>query len=542
MLANRKFPKKKRGFLQRLRNDNKGNTIVIMGATLFPLLGIIGGGVDVARGYMARAKLQHACDAGSLAARKALKEVSISTDAAAQNTGRKFFNYNFPNGTLGITTTNGTFSYSSGSTPGLVQASATVQLPTTIMRVFNFTEMDIDVSCSSDLDIGNVDVMLALDVTNSMNQRGSEGVRRIDSLKSAVEDFYTTLGPGGGPGNNRIRYGVVPYASTANTGRIIYDLDSSYIIGADDALPGTGTYRTRQASGSGFNYGAFNLNVRAYAKSIDPANPTTSAGSIAFDSAPERWEGCLEERQTNSNIVPGTSTIPSNSLDLEIDLIPNSPESRWLPFWSNVVFDTDKRRYFALRDNGTVNAGLGACVQPSRKLESYAVWSDGTTNDLQSYIDGLRLGGRTNHTIGLIWAARLLSGTGLFGAENTTAPNGRPIDRHIVFMTDGEMFIAPTDYDSYGYHRYDGRTARAGASRRELIANQVARFRLMCERVRAQGMTIWVIEFSNLDTPNPDMSQCASAPENAQLASNKSELEQAFVNIASQIGGLRLTE
>src|SRR3546814_3783798 len=55
------------------------------------------------------------------------------------------------------------------------------------------------------------------------------------------------------------------------------------------------------------------------------------------------------------------------------------------------------------------------------------------------------------HDVGMVWGARLLSPTGLFTDENATAPNERPISRHIVFMTDGEMAPNVPNLTSQGY-------------------------------------------------------------------------------------------
>src|SRR3546814_6088284 len=57
----------------------------------------------------------------------------------------------------------------------------------------------------------------------------------------------------------------------------------------------------------------------------------------------------------------------------------------------------------------------------------------------EDYVESLQPLGGTYHDVGMVWGARLLSPTGLFTDENATAPNERPISRHIVFMTDGEM-------------------------------------------------------------------------------------------------------
>ena len=61
---------KRTGILARLRKDQSGNTVAIFAAALFPMAGLVGGAVDMARLYSVKNRLQAGCDAGSLAARK----------------------------------------------------------------------------------------------------------------------------------------------------------------------------------------------------------------------------------------------------------------------------------------------------------------------------------------------------------------------------------------------------------------------------------------------------------------------------------------
>ena len=53
------------GFLTRLRRDIRGNTLAIVGAALVPICAMIGSGVDMSRAYMAKTRLQSACDASA---------------------------------------------------------------------------------------------------------------------------------------------------------------------------------------------------------------------------------------------------------------------------------------------------------------------------------------------------------------------------------------------------------------------------------------------------------------------------------------------
>ena len=66
------------GSLRRLLRDSAGNALPLMAAALVPLLAMVGGGIDMGRSYLAQSRLQQACDAGVLAARKALGSAVVA--------------------------------------------------------------------------------------------------------------------------------------------------------------------------------------------------------------------------------------------------------------------------------------------------------------------------------------------------------------------------------------------------------------------------------------------------------------------------------
>src|SRR3546814_4052597 len=68
-----------KGFLTRLLHNEAGNTLAIVAAAIFPLAGMIGGGLDMSRLYLAKHRLQQACHAGALVGRKAMGSGSWST-------------------------------------------------------------------------------------------------------------------------------------------------------------------------------------------------------------------------------------------------------------------------------------------------------------------------------------------------------------------------------------------------------------------------------------------------------------------------------
>ena len=432
-------------FLKALRSDTAGNVYAMATAALFPIAAIIGGGVDIGRAYMAQARLQQACDAGALAGRRSMSGAYMSTADAAE--ARKFFDFNFPEGSFDtdpFVSINGAANPRFVDGPGdkTVNGFAEATLNTSIMRIFGYQKMTLKVDCSSRLDIGNVDVMMVLDVTGSMGGTLSGSSQsKLAGLKDAVESFYDILGTGGGSSGSQIRYGFVPYNALVNVGGDLRSANPNWLVGGvgvavDDEwnyqtrrahwqIPGTGlqtTYEQINVAGANGNdrdacedrfgknlstpplwnpsdngygsgtpltqagyyyefsfesyrrksrsekickrkverydappvktttwepgavfdfweHGEFEHDVSAYVASIDSSNPTALRPTLDTSNPPtdntdgprDRWQGCIEERDTYADIDPTINAIPANAYDLDIDLIPESKATRWRP-------------------------------------------------------------------------------------------------------------------------------------------------------------------------------------------------------------------
>ncbi len=233
------------GWLARLARDQKGNTLAMVGAALLPLSAMIGSGVDMSRAYMAKHRLQAACDSAALAGRRAMVNDTLSTTVTSEAT--KYFNFNFPQGTYG--TQSFTPSVTKPSS-GVVAVSASTRVPTVIMKLFGFTTLPIDVSCNASLNFVNTDVVLVLDVTGSMDEdvNGNSTTvtadKKITALKDAVMALYDALAPVQTQLQSnglRLRYGIVPYSSTVNVGALIRAVNPDY-------LANSVTYQSRVAS------------------------------------------------------------------------------------------------------------------------------------------------------------------------------------------------------------------------------------------------------------------------------------------------------
>lgn len=193
--------------------------MVMIAAALAPLLAMTGGGIDMGRSYLAQAKLQAACDAGVLAARKRLGSAVAANGqipAGAEQTGDEFFNANFQDGTYG--TQNRDFAMQLESDYA-VTGRASADVPTTIMAIFGHEKVSLEVDCQARLNFPNTDVMMVLDTTGSMAQ-AIDGAVKIVSLRTVVQNFHAQVEGSKAPGT-RIRYGFLPYSTNVNVGHLL---------------------------------------------------------------------------------------------------------------------------------------------------------------------------------------------------------------------------------------------------------------------------------------------------------------------------------
>jgi Putative Flp pilus-assembly TadE/G-like len=211
------------GLLGRLARDRKGNTMALIAASTAPLLALIGGGIDMSRGYLAQTRLQQACDAGVLAARKKLGSAVVldgNVPTEAVDVGNRFFNLNYRAGAYG--SDNLLFEMALEEDYA-VSGEASVDVPTTIMGIFGNESLALDVKCEARISYSDSDILFVLDTTGSMLETNSgDAMTRIAALRSTVQDFHTQIEDSKSPGT-RVRYGFVPYSTNVNVGHLLED-------------------------------------------------------------------------------------------------------------------------------------------------------------------------------------------------------------------------------------------------------------------------------------------------------------------------------
>ena len=206
---------------------------MITAAALIPLAGMVGGGLEMARLYIAKTRLQHACDAGALAGRKSMGAGTWAQNNGAANAAAlQFFKGNFTPGQYGSTGATQSFTENAGKVSG----TASVDMSMTLMKIFGYTTQTLTVTCDAEMRLPNTDVMFVLDTTGSMANPAvsTDTDTKIQALKTAVKCFYeivarldtnavcTTGVPSGGTGDQvQIRFGFMPYSTNVNVGKLL---------------------------------------------------------------------------------------------------------------------------------------------------------------------------------------------------------------------------------------------------------------------------------------------------------------------------------
>ncbi len=631
---------------QSLLGEQKGALLPVAAVALIAILGMLGSGLDLGRAYMAKARLQQACDAGVLAGRAELSV--MAWDSGAKQAANAIFDENFPTGKFGATDL--VYKYQADSAKH-VTGVATATMNTTLMRIFGKKDIPISAACSAETQMPNVDVMFVLDTTGSMNSvNPGDSKNRIGVLRDAVQSFYTFV-EGNKVAGAQTRYGFVPFSTNVNVGHLLkpewivdsaayqsrrfshidnsetriadisewggwtasggteyttftvltgegacipppqegWSTTSSYgtptvtydefgreieVVTVTDTQNGT-TYWVDTSEGEcriyksvrnnyveTYNqkniyyskdtaiywYGPINYNLAPLKANVSDGF-LTGSGSLNVPIDPHGWartipwNGCIEERQTVNTTINGT--IPTGAYDLDIDMIPSTdPATRWRPSLPGLIYarwDLQNWLSYSYLSKwhhvhiGDYDGGsLAVCPSKARRLSVMSASS------LQDYLAGLQVAGTTYPDAGMIWGSRLLSGEGLFAADNQYSSNGGPIMRHLILMTDGQTEPAINAYTPYGYEPLDRRRTPVDhpPTDAELTDTVNGRFQAICAAARGK-FTVWVIAFGTELTDN--LKNCAT-PGSAFQANNASELNTAFRDISGRIANLRLTQ
>jgi Flp pilus assembly protein TadG len=522
-------------FLRRLRDDAAGNTLAICAAAILPLAAVIGSGLDLADAYMTRARLQNACDAASLAGRQYMQGTVFNQDV--KDEAQKFFNFNFPAGTSNVSNLTFTIAQDKDEDNQL-DGVASALVPTTLMKIFGYRNIPIQVDCNATRDMGHNDIALVLDVTGSMaDPPSSGGASKISRLREGAMGLYKALESDDG---SITRFAIIPYSHTVNVARSLENKDilsdQPYVQYPTTTCTGNGK---KQKCTTSYTVSLKTVNINESSWNIGKGGGDSGGNTENFRTS---GDGCIEERPSVGEAFSLTQpfkiddTITQADVDTRAGNAGNQPELQFgrydPPSHTNSGTTTSGGVKFYDIGNNWVQTG---CPAEATRLQTYD-----SEDDFQAAIDAAtaRVTGGTYHDIGMLWGLRFISRTGFFASDNPTERDGIPVNEHIVFMTDGKLDTGDLLYSAYGIQRYEQRVQGCSWGNSGCNAVHIARFKAACNLAKSMGITVWVIALDVTDTS--DIKDCATSADHF-YTSDGSDLEEIFEKIGQGIGNLRLT-
>ena len=222
---------------RRFRRAEDGSYITIVGLAAIPMVAAAGLGVDIARGYLAEARLQSAIDAAAIAMGSA-----DGTDEEIITLGRSFFYANFPDRfwaqptelTIDVTRL---IEGDPDSRPESFTISAKARVETLFFGILqragddasaegHYDYLDIGAASKALTEVQGLEVVMVLDVTGSMWSNFSGSERRIEAMRDAALKMVDILFDEN-PEPELLRVGIVPYNTAVNIGTNMH----SYVTG-----------------------------------------------------------------------------------------------------------------------------------------------------------------------------------------------------------------------------------------------------------------------------------------------------------------------
>ena len=572
-----------------LWSDQGGSTYAIVAASLIPLMGFIGTGLDLGRTYMAASRLQSSVDTATLAAVRMEQLYPGTGNTPGTKTVdvvNQFLTANMPTNFMNTSRTTPVVSVTRSGDEITVDIKVTGTVPTTLMRIFGFETLPVTAVATGvagkTLPTA-VEAMLVLDNTGSMDANGG-----MVALRASVKDFLKIV-YGDAQTRPNFAIGMMPYNVIVNVGRIVQDAKPKMVEEVD-----------------GFT-----------------DNPATSAYG---------WKGCVLADPTKQSLSTNINEIDADTYDMGKTMpgengMPKIKPSIYPPLWVRSFHDQDNRYKLGVKDKDASSVanyapmrtalvrqyGDNICVRPNgddalcssaentkikpSRLPGYASWPEPqlyssstkpsnaenyvskspnyvcpseakpvsysrTKAELTTYIDThnqplFNIG--TWHSQAMAWGYRLLARDDVF---TRARPKDIGLRRVMIFMTDGNFdssddgstvkgrkpteFLRDTAYT--GYSSYADKLVTNTDTRvahRDVMAR---RFSKTCQAMKSEGIEVYTITFA-IDggaegNSTREMFKGCATNRNTHFfeTKNSSDLRMAFSAIAADLVDLHLSK
>jgi hypothetical protein len=433
-----------------------------------------------------------------------------------------------------------------------VRVAATASVPTTLFGILNVTTVSVtDASVAERLGTG-LELAIVLDQTDSMDDPGANGVRKIEFAKNAVRTMLDVLYAGRDT-QPHLYVSVVPFARTIN-------------IGTQNA-----GWLNTGGMPAGWNPARWSgcVEARTGGHDITEASPGTAPFRPYFYPNSYQQHG----RYWGSNPPAGQTNACSSSQAYPAD----ANGARWCmgdndwtapsahrqqnPFWQSLR-DTD----------APVNAGVPGVSYWGPNMLCALNPIQGPTASravVQAAVNAIdapgRSGGTTTatglqggwFTLSPQWQGFWQSPTG--GPSLPMAYDARNMRKVLVLLSDGDnnwqgdTSVAPMRGGNELFYNAYGRLSQnrlpitpsssysTTASRADAALD--TRFASLCASVKNSGITVYVIGFEVANSTHRNLLRnCASSADHYFESPTTAQLQTIFGQIANRIASLRLVQ
>ncbi len=540
-----------------LCQDRRGTIAATFAAAVIPTVLAVGSAIDYTRAATLKTKLQAATDAAALAVGGTIGEKTDGEIRARATT--EFLAHMAGQGEGAKLDDIQPIVVSEGRTKLTLNTQVTYT-----PRMIRIPGMEsVVLKAQSQTLVSNLDYEIALVFDNSGSMADSAGGKTKmkaaqDAAKRLIDIMYSNENS-----SRRTKMALVPFTLSVNVGK--HPNGSSYAnaawmdtAGQSPIHWGNNFNRTGSAWQPGSRFDLFNeLNVEwagclearpgAYGVNDTQASPSDPASLFVPMFAPDEpgnKDATSYYVNTGTSSGSGTRYTYDNSYLSDLGGACTNP--------ATASTDVTKRQAqickYKINRTKSLRTDNGATRGPNRNCDAKPLLR--MTDDpvkLKAAVDAMVAAGNTNLVEGFAWGWRTLS-------PNNPFADGKPYSdvrnrKIIILLTDGQnAWNSASNHNKsiwspFGFYP-DKRLSNVNVTSSGQAADEMDKRTLeSCTLAKEAGVKVYTVGFSvkSGDVDKVLLEKCATSPSMAYIASNASQIQTVFEEIAASIGTLRLT-
>jgi Flp pilus assembly protein TadG len=516
--------------------NRSGAAALVFGMALIPIMGTVGAGVDYSRVAAEKQKISNALDGAVLALGRESGMDANGSLAFVQN----FVQYNYePDNHVSWLIKNVT------NDETQISATAELSVQALVMSFLGYSTLKADIKTSALREMSNLELVMVLDNTGSMNSGN-----KIGALRNAAMDMVEIL-EASKPADVELKIGLVPFVTAVNVKADANEgFNSSWIDTQGRSVLDFNSFdpSTSGPSGPKNNWALFATMGVPWKGCVlarpepydvtddepDPSNPDTLFVPYFWPDEPDN------DSDYNNNYLPDIVNITTGKGKNKEEIQQVAPDS-----WTAEMRQRNVVKYLGLNEEfdespSDTTGPNKSCADPLQPLTDNIAKVKQKIQDMRAWNNS-----GTAVSEGIAWGWRVLSPSKPF-------TQGAPYDdketrKIMVIMTDGENQIFggwnthnKSDYSSYGYLSELRLGSNNKNQAKNVINNKVDQ---LCESIKALEVEIYTVTFKLNSTAIHNLFRdCASKPGMAFNSNSDNDLEVAFRKMAQEMTFLRLIE